>query len=498
MTGEQIKLVIGSLLHDIGKVVYRTGDGRNHSMSGYEFVKRFDNLNDKTILNCIRYHHASNLKNSDLSKEDMAYIVYFADNIAAAIDRRDGDNPESGFDKATPLYSVFNILNGNNENKHYARQDLDIKKDINYPTDEKISMDEGFYKTIINNISDNLRAVAITEEYVNSLLAILEANLSYIPSSTSRRELADISLFDHVKITAAVSSCIWEYLKENQIFDYKNFLYDRAKEAYCTEMFVLYSMDISGIQKFIYQIHSEGALRELRGRSFYLEILIEHIIDELLNELGLSRANLIYSGGGHCYLLIPNTKGALSIIEDQERKINEWLIKWFGTELYIAAGGSKCSAENLQNVPDGSYADLYKNISAEISRKKLHRYSAEQIMTLNFKKNDGTRECKSCHKTAIVNADGRCPICSSLHKISNAVLYSKFFAVLSEKEQGALPLTNNKYLVSYADEKELSECMKRETYIRAYSKNILYSGKNITTKLWIGDYTNGDSFDEFA
>lgn len=105
---------------------------------------------------------------------------------------------------------------------------------------------------------------------------------------------------------------------------------------------------------------------------------------------------------------------------------------------------------------------------------------------------------QSCHKAAIVNTDGRCPICAALHKISNAVLYSKFFAVICEAEEGALPLTNNKYLISFTDEKELAEYMKKESYIRAYSKNTLYSGKNITTKLWIGEYTNGDSFDEFA
>lgn len=39
----------------------------------------------------------------------------------------------------------------------------------------------------------------------------------------------------------------------------------------------------------------------------FLEIMMEHIIDCLLDELNLSRANLIYSGGGHCYMLLPDT-----------------------------------------------------------------------------------------------------------------------------------------------------------------------------------------------
>ena len=60
-------------------------------------------------------------------------------------------------------------------------------------------------------------------------------------------------------------------------------------------------MDISGIQSFIYTIGEKGALKGLRARSFYLEIMMEHIVDELLEKLSLSRANLIYTGGGHCY-----------------------------------------------------------------------------------------------------------------------------------------------------------------------------------------------------
>lgn len=45
------------------------------------------------------------------------------------------------------------------------------------------------------------------------------------------------------------------------------------------------------------------AMKSLRGRSFYLELFIEHIIDEILSNLELSRVNLIYSGGSQfiCY-----------------------------------------------------------------------------------------------------------------------------------------------------------------------------------------------------
>ena len=293
MTEDQIRLVVGSLLHDIGKIVYRSGSGKNHSQSGYEYLKEEAGIQDEKILDCVHFHHGKSLKGSKISDNSLAYITYYADNIAAAVDRRESMDTEEGFDREVPLASIFNILNGNTGTAHFARQVLDVRTNISYPTNEPVLMDEGFYKSVIHNITDNLRGISITAEYLNSLLAILEANLSYIPSSTSKRELADVSLFDHVKITAAVAQCLEQYLSEKRVYNYRDKLLIHGQESYKEKMFLLYSMDISGIQNFIYTIGSQGALRGLRARSFYLEILMEHVIDELLNDLSLSRANLI-------------------------------------------------------------------------------------------------------------------------------------------------------------------------------------------------------------
>ena len=203
----QIKLVVGSLLHDIGKVVYRSGDGRNHSVSGYDFLNNQAKIEDPEILNCVRYHHGKYLSSADIAPDDLAYITYYADNVAAFTDRREASVQEEGFDKSIPLDSVFNILNGNHGKSHYAMQVLNPKEAINYPTEEAVSMDEHFYKTVVDNITNNLLGIKLDEEYVNSLLSVLEANLSYIPSSTSKRELADISLFAFGQLFQ--TDCVW-------------------------------------------------------------------------------------------------------------------------------------------------------------------------------------------------------------------------------------------------------------------------------------------------
>lgn len=113
MTDRKIKLIIGSLLHDIGKVLYREGsDRRNHSIAGFDFLKEKVRQEDREVLNCIKYHHMAALKSANLKEDDLAYIVYLADNIAAFADRRKKDDgEEKGFDLSVPLQSIFNILN---------------------------------------------------------------------------------------------------------------------------------------------------------------------------------------------------------------------------------------------------------------------------------------------------------------------------------------------------------------------------------------------------
>ena len=502
MIDRKIKLIIGSLLHDIGKVVYREGnDRRNHSISGYDFLKEEARKEDKEVLNCIRYHHMSALKGASLREDDLAYIVYLADNIAAFADRRKKDEgEEKGFDLSVPLQSVFNILNGNHQSFYYQPGDMEDQGQIKYPSPEKRPFSKEFYMKIRQRMLENFKGMDWNEEYVNSLLAVMEANLSYVPSSTSNEELSDISLYDHVKLTAAIGSCIYDYLNENQL-NYKNELFDK-KDFYDKEAFLLCSMDISGIQNFIYTISSKNALKTLRARSFYLEIMMEHIIDLLLEKLQLSRANLLYSGGGHCYLLLANTQKTFDLIQEFQLQLKEWMLQKFQIDLFVAFGYVKCTGNTFRNVPEGSYTKLFQEMSKMVSDQKQHRYTAAEIINLNHRKaEDYSRECKVCKKIGNVDEEGVCPLCRKIEKLSKNVLYTDFFSVVLENPDAktdGMPLPGGYYLLA-DDEKTLCRRMEKDNYfVRAYSKNALYTGKHIATKLWVGDYTTGDTFEAFA
>lgn len=90
------------------------GESGSHSESDYKKLKAVWNQPD--ILDCIRYHHADALKSASLSKQSPAYVVYIADNIASATDRREKENVEEGgqpFKKHLPLSSIFNLMHEN-------------------------------------------------------------------------------------------------------------------------------------------------------------------------------------------------------------------------------------------------------------------------------------------------------------------------------------------------------------------------------------------------
>ena len=502
MTEEKVKLITGSLLHDIGKVIYRQGtDRRNHSTAGGDYLKDEVGITDRVVLDCVKYHHAAMLKGAALDDNSLAYIVYLADNIAAFADRRKkAESDEKGFELAVPLQSIFNILNGNHEEFYYQPGDMGDDNGINYPSAEKKKFSEAFYTKIRQRLTDNLKGLQWTEEYINSLMAVMEANLTYIPSSTAKSELADISLYDHVKLTAAIAACIYDYLNEKGL-SYKAALFEHEKSFYDEKAFILYSMDVSGIQNFIYTITSKNALKTLRARSFYLEIMMEHIIDLFLEKAELSRANLIYSGGGHCYILLPNTEKTIAHIQDFQQEMKQWFLENYQTELYVATGYAACTANALRNMPDGSYSEIYRKLSMMISKQKQHRYEAADILWLNGRKmDDYTRECKVCKNIGHVNKEGVCTTCQKISDLSKNILYDKFFGVVKdETQEKGLPLLGDYSLIACHDEKDVrKKFMSDDALVRIYGKNALYTGKNIATKLWVGDYNTGDTFEQLA
>ncbi|MDD3841081.1 MAG: type III-A CRISPR-associated protein Cas10/Csm1, partial [Clostridia bacterium] len=531
-------ITIASLFHDVGKVLYRAENkAKTHSRYGAEFVKEY--IGDPLIQEMVEYHHSDAIRNSNISHNSLAYIVYEADNIAAATDRRKQEGAADSliFNKKIPLHSIFNVLKLDNQKnkgddtyklKGYDDEQPLVLLNKNYHTSS------GDYIALKNFLEDNMKFINTLLKQrgnvINSILKLLESTMYYVPSSTNREETPDISLYDHSKLTAAIASCIYLYCRENQITDYRHVFFDNTDKSRDDKMYLVLSGDLSGIQDFIYTISSKGALKSLRGRSFLIEIMMENIIDEILDSLSLSRANLLYSGGGHFYILLPNTQYTISKLEEGQQKLNDWFLKKYGSALYIQMAWVEASADQLSN---GMRADseklenktkkLFDSLSAKLSEGKIQRYSKEQLAALmnpdssiNTIK-DLERECTICGASnkEIVKLREQdetqvCRECKSLYLLGDKIarLYDKdayqkdnlsVIVIKSSQQENDLELPSLSGKSVFLNIEKLYEVdinlkQKQDWYKRIYSVNRQMIGKDYTTNLWAGIYNK--TFDD--
>ena len=277
-------------------------------------------------------------------------------------------------------------------------------------------------------------------------------------------------------------------------------LLDTPAELRREPAFLLYTADFSRIQRFIYTVHTESALRSLRSRSFFLELLMEHYMDELLDSCGLTRTNIIYSGGGHCYLLLPNTATVQQTLADWNRAFNGWLNEQFGVQLFLANGWTPCSANDLCNVPAEAspYKALFRRVNAIAEQHKQHPYDAAALRALNRVQAipDGTRECKVCGNSAQVNAEGLCPWCNRFANLSAQIQNQSIYLVHSTPRPSAFALPGirgSKRFLSFSNDSAL--CADT---VRSYTKNRLVRTLSPSINLFVGDYAASNNIEDLA
>lgn len=505
----KLTLMKAALLHDVGKMVLRGKPGKiTHSAAGVDFLKKY--TSSKEILRAVGHHHAVDLRNLSCSSSDLSYIVYEADNIAASSDRRRNESGGFGFTPTVCLENIFNVFGIEDTgdkapatNTAFKLRGLvDDESKMAYPAEkEKLTASKAEYLALINVLEKNFQQVSVDDMEINELLQVLEAVSVYVPSSTANGETADISLYDHQKLTAALASCLYDYFAAHDIADYKEQCYTKEAETLRKkDTYIMLSADLSGIQSFIYTIPSKGALKSLRGRSFYLELLLENIADSLLDELELSRCNLLYNGGGGFHVLLPNTQKVRDFLTDFRRRINSWFLKNYGSSLYLAMGWVACSGEEFSSKNDNYLGKVYDRLQIELEKNKNSRYSVRQlseIFSLDSKLNvtiDGERECSICHTSTrkLVPYEGdtlACENCASLRKFGERLLGDCCITVhdmRTSAEQIAVPVYGGENYIMAVPDSSIEQ--EGRDALRIYVKNRMFTGSNMATRLWMGDY----------
>ena len=363
------------------------------------------------------------------------------------------------------VFSKVNLNSKDNVQKLSYLPFYRIDNNINYPVFSIQPNKEKDLKELWKLFEQDCNSLG-EHPSVEALLMLLEKSCSYIPYlSNDSNTATDISLFQHTKITAAIATSLFNCTMENSVYDsdqstFEKFVSDRADQRY-----MMIGGDISGIQDFIYTVSSTGALRSLRGRSFYLEMLTEKIIQDLLNALDISIANVIYSGGGGFCLIAQNSGKSAKVVTEIKEKINAWLWGEFSGKLFYNIESVTFSGNDLisqEGNGSRSFSIIWQELSDEIEKSKRHRFVSNFDKVFKVSMPVSIDEaCDICHtdsKAIDQNIPERnlqtCRTCYDLFKISSFLKGSektdnrRFIHEVSEGSKYHFRIANSFYLFS--------------------------------------------------
>ena len=358
--------------------------------------------------------------------------------------------------KHIPLYSIFNKINGGNNNSAFGLGALSIDENDFFPKQVNTNADgisQADYKKLWDGFIDEFRNLPTDsfDGFAESLIYLLKKYTWRIPSNTM--DMANVSLFEHLKTTAAFVDCLYLYYLDNSdAFVWNN---GRLKLQEGVKPVILLGGDISGIQKFIYNISSKKAAVSLKGRSFYLQLLIDSVIQRIIThpDINCTIGQVVYSSGGKFYMLLPNT--------DKVRKAIKELRAAFEKELWDEHYGQLLL--NMDYVPfafdhrskriifEGSeqgsrIGDLWKALADKLTACKNHKFKSLLVNDYDkmFEPQEISIEDKVC---AVTGIEGKCvPIDSTKGE-------DKTFVLESVKEQAMLgiALKGMDYLLTYKE-----------------------------------------------
>lgn len=409
-------LTLSALLHDIGKFVERADmelksdqmrdDLYNCSHASYtkafldQYLPKLNELKiskGESVTEMAAKHHKPNTF--------MQLIIAEADREASGHERIQSSKnfvKEVGKEKR-PLLPVMERISLNLENDGWYEKDcLDSFWPIgtieNQTLEDFLPQKEEKYKPdeMIENYKDHFKSFCVDVEKISysvtednlfcSIITIKNLLFKYLwclPEDTRNYMLQDTSLYDHSRLTAMLAVCLYEYHTKNEknksnpedFLDKLNYRIRYRTE----EKYLLWGGDISGIQKFIYNVDKSGAYRALKGRSFFMQLLPLQICKRILKKLGLPESQIIMATGGYLSLLLPNLEDVKRILIEETEKINLELYKEFSGDIFVRSGFKTFKPHVLYNHYDdkkkhGYFSEIWYDLFQEIKKQDYTKY----------------------------------------------------------------------------------------------------------------------------
>jgi|Deesub1362A_J573_1020465.scaffolds.fasta_scaffold01616_12 CRISPR-associated protein Csm1 len=469
----RVSLYIASLLHDLGKPLERAGydisavgewfkePRYSHPRFGAAFLevhkKELSGISEilDTVQRIVRNHHEPSALDET--------IVQLSDWLSAGerkfLEAEEGEEALKA--KDARLVSIFSSVfkQVGDYDCYYKLGPLSFKKESIFPVKEgKIEKDK--YEELVKLLERDFQNLSgfspptklFADTFLETLFFLFYKYFWSVPAQTPKAGYRpDVSLFDHSRITAALSVCLFDNIEANLLSSkeleticrkLKNFNFDPPEDDEDTskELFILVAGDLSGIQEFVFNIPSKGAAKSLKGRSLYLELLTELIAKYFLKELDLPIANLIYCGGGNFYLILPIS--AKKVLPKLRKKILEVLLNAHHGSLYMAVEWVQLAVKDFFG---GRIVDRWRDLGEKVGQLKRKRF-AELGLEENFAKLFGPFEsedrnadlCQVCHqrKELVKTTEEEekiCSFCNSFKELTGELKGAHYYSESAEE-----------------------------------------------------------------
>lgn len=441
MKNSILEAAFAGLLHDIGKFGQRTisssdlssedlfgttsDDGHMAFLhTGYtsKFIRDVLSIDDdfkKTV--CIHHLPVTN---------DLHRILARADAIASGIDCIDELKDEESIYQTSEfitkkLNSVFTEVDFGKDRK-MAWFDVSALRNVNKPQrvsktsiDASVSNYRKMYEEMIRELKSNpaFQPGKISKTNYDILYALFQEYCSLIPSSTYAADQVFVSLFDHLKLTSAIASCLAASGGE--------------------ETFYMMEFDISGIQKFIYKIvegseSKRGIAKALRGRSFFISLICNYVTYSILKEFDMPQANIIFNTGGGALLILPARDDTEEIIRRKAESLWDELYRLFGTDITFVYALEKCNTEELELFK----TDKAISLKGKLEKQKSRKYRTLVDRNLYYSSDNANEPCIICGSNLVENKNGICPVCRSIEQVSDFIVSHERFHISYHFSEG--------------------------------------------------------------
>jgi CRISPR/Cas system-associated protein Cas10 (large subunit of type III CRISPR-Cas system) len=349
-------LRICALLHDIGKPECWANKKpwSDHVNWTYKIVKA--SLGEDYAVSCMRHHEGISYPAECHPRTELEKVICLADNFASGADRR--EEPQRGAPHPNPPVVLTHVLSGGD----IVRSSFDEAK-LAYTS-----------KVLQQKIKD-FRA-DLSEDPLKMYLKIFDllehSELREMPADT-RKPINDVSLWNHLKLTAAFATCIW--------IDggYKG-------KEYGKYSFAVLSGDADKITGYI---NVSRRLPDLNARSEKIKNATSKAAELLAKMLGPEC--VIFAAGGSFLALSPTAKAKSVLL-----KVRKEFERFTEGDVTMTVNTVVADGEEIMY----RFEEVWERAQREMRIKKSER----EVLLANVVE-EGTDVCDVCHVYPWVSED---------------------------------------------------------------------------------------------